>query len=101
MARSTAKVILFTRVTHDKKVHQWPTAVFNDHDSARAYATMIKMAHSAGNTESARALDAKTAVDGDGKLIPGIKFSIAEVPYAPQPVFSEEGLFDEDTPPTS
>lgn len=101
MARSTAKVILFSRVTYDKKVHQWPTAVFNDHDAARAYATMIKMAHSAGNAESAKTLDPRTAVDGDGKLIPGVRFSIAEVPYSPQPVFSDEGLFDEDTPATS
>jgi len=101
MARSTAKVILFSRVTADGKVHQWPTAVFNDHDEAKAYATIIRVAHKSGDAKSAMALDAKTAVDDKGKLIAGLRFSIAEVPYQPAPALSDEDLFGDDGTPAS
>lgn len=101
MARSTAKVILFSRVTVDKKVHQWPVAVFNNHPDARTYATLVKMAHAAGNVELAKSLDPKTVVTDDGKLADGLKFSIVEVPYAPQPDFSKDDTIESDETPTS
>ena len=101
MARSTAKVILFSRLTVDGKTHQWPTAVFNDHDEAKAFATVVKMAHTSGDVKGAVALDAKTGVDEKGKLVPGIKFSIAEVPYQPTPALSDGDLFGDDETPTS
>lgn len=101
MARSTSKVILFSRLTVDGKTHQWPTAVFNDHNGAKAYATMIKMAHSSGDAKSASALDSHTNVDDKGKLVPGLRFSIAEVPYDPTPALSDGDLFtDDETPAT-
>lgn len=99
MARSTAKVILFSRITVDGKTHQWPTAVFNDHDEAKAFATVIKMAHQSGNVEGAKALDKNTPVDDKGKLVPGLRFSIAEVPYQPTPALSDSDLFGEDEEP--
>src|SRR5690349_18010211 len=101
MARSTAKVILFSRVTVNDKVHQWPTAVFNDHNGAKAYATMIKMAHATSDTKTAVALDGKTPLDDKGKLVAGLRFSIAEVPYDPTPALSDGDLFGEDDKPTS
>lgn len=101
MARSTSKVILFSRVTVDKKVHQWPVAVFNDHPSARTHATLIKMAHASGNAELAKRLDGKTVVTEDGKLADGLKFSIVEVPYAPQPDFGQDDSIESDETPTS
>lgn len=96
MARSTAKVILFSRVTVDDKTAQWPTAVFNDHNEAKAFATIIKMAHTNGDAKAAVALDSKTALDKNGKLVPGLRFSIAEVPYQPTPALSDGDLFGED-----
>lgn len=101
MARSTAKVILFSRVTQDGKTFQWPTAVFANHDGAKAYATMIKMAHTSGNVDGAKSLDPKTAVDDKGKLLPGLRFSIAEVAYDPQPSFGDEDLFGADETATT
>jgi hypothetical protein len=101
MARSTAKVILFSRLTVDGKVHQWPTAVFNDHNGAKSYATMIKMAHTSGDVKSAQSLDKHTAVDDKGKLIAGLKFSIAEVPYDPSPALGDGDLFGDDETQTS
>ena len=101
MAVSTAKVILFSRVTVDKRVHQWPTAVFNKHDDAKAYATVLGMAHKNGDVPSALAMDPKTAVDGDGKLVPGLRFSIVEVPYSPSASLGASDMFDEPEVPTS
>lgn len=101
MARSTAKTILFARYTIDKANHQYPVAVFNDLESTKAYATMIKMAHASGNVDHARALDPGTPLDKDGKLHPGIRFSIKEVPYAPQPVFGDADLFGDAETPTA
>ena len=100
MAKSTQKVILFSRVELDGKPAQWPTAVFNDHPSARAYATMVKIAHQSGDVKSAKALDGKTPTDKAGKLVPGIRFSIAEVPYAPTPDLGDDELFGKDEEPT-
>ena len=100
MARSLNKVILFSRVTVDDKSHQWPTAVFNTHDEAKSYATIVKMAHSQGDAKTALALDPHTAVDKNKKLVPGIKFSIVEVPYQPTPALSDDDLFGEDETPT-
>lgn len=100
MARSTAKVILFSRIEVDGKTHQWPVAVFNDHDGAKSYATIIKMAHTSGDVKGAKALDKNTPVDKAGKLIAGLKFSIAEVPYEPTPALSDEDLFGKDETPT-
>jgi hypothetical protein len=101
MARSTAKTILFARQTVDGKTLQWPVAVFNDLESTKAYATMVKMAHASGNAEHAKTLDPGTLVDKNGKLHPGLKFSIKEVPYAPAPTFGEAELFGEDETPTA
>ena len=100
MARSTSKVILFSRVTVGKQVHQWPTAVFNDHEEARSFATVLGMAHKSGDVESAKKMDPKTAVTEDGTLVPGLKFSIVEVPYSPSPSVGASDMFEEDPKPT-
>lgn len=101
MAASTAKVILFSRVTVDKKVYQWPTAVFNKHDDARSFATVLGMAHRNGDAASATAMDKNTKIDGDGKLVPGLRFSIVEVPYSPSASLGAADMFDEPEAPTS
>lgn len=94
MARSTSKVILFSRVTVDRKVHQWPTAIFNKHEEARTFATLLKMAHATGNADLARKMDPKTALDGEGKLVTGLKFSILEVPYSPAVDLGDDDSID-------
>lgn len=101
MARSTAKVILFSRVTVDKRVHQWPTAVFNNHEDAKSYATILGMAHKTGDATAAKAMDAKTALAEDGTLIPGLRFSITEVPYSPPVSVGASDMFDEPAAPTT
>jgi len=101
MARSTFKVILFSRVTVDKRVHQWPTAVFNNHEDAKAYATILGMSHKSGDVTTAKAMDAKTAVAEDGTLVPGLKFSITEVPYSPAVSLGASDMIDSDETPTA
>lgn len=101
MAKSTAKVILFSRVTVDRKTLQWPTAVFNDHQAARTYATFLKMAHAAGNKELAVKLDPKTHADAEGNLVPGLKFSIVEAPYSPSPDLGDDDSIETEPPQTS
>ena len=101
MARSTSKVILFSKLTDGDKTAQWPTAVFNTHEEAKAFATIVKMAHTSGDVKAAQGLDPKTALDKSGKLVPGIRFSIVEVAYAPTPSLSDGDLFGEDETPTS
>jgi|SRR5271168_954895 len=101
MARSTAKVILFSRVKVATKVHQWPTAVFNSHEDARQFATILMMAHKSGDVTAATAMDSRTAVAEDGKLVTGLKFSIAEVPYSPSAAIGTDDIFAEEVPATS
>lgn len=101
MAASTAKVILFSRVVHDKRTYQWPTAVFNRHAEAKAFATVLGMAHKNGDADSARAMDTNTKTTDDGKLVPGLRFSIVEVPYSPSASLGTSDMFDDDEPPTS
>jgi hypothetical protein len=101
MARSTSKVILFSRVTVNKQVHQWPTAVFNNHEDARSFATILGMAHKSGDAATATAMDAKTAKAEDGTLIAGLKFSIVEVPYSPPVSIGASDMLDDDTAPTT
>lgn len=101
MAASTAKVILFSRVVFDKKTYQWPTAVFNKHDDAKAFATVLGMAHKNNDAESAKAMDVNTKTGEDGKLIPGLRFSIVEVPYSPSASLGASDMFDTEETPTS
>lgn len=101
MAKSTYKVILFSRVIVDKKVHQWPTAVFNTHGDAKTFATLMAVAHKSGDVETAKQMDAKTAVTEDGKLVPGLKFSIVEVPYSPEAAINSDDMFDAPESPTT
>lgn len=101
MARSTSKVILFSRVTVGKATHQWPVAVFNDHNDARSFATVLGVCHKSGDVESAKAMDPKTALTDDGTLVPGMKFSIVEVPYSPVASVSASDMFDDEATPTA
>jgi hypothetical protein len=101
MARSTAKVILFSRIKDGNKTVQWPTAVFNTHEDARGFATILSMAHKSGDAKTAQAMDAKTPVDGEGKLITGLRFSIVEVPYSPAASLAASDMLDEPESPTA
>lgn len=101
MARSTSKVILFSKVPDGKSTFQWPTAVFNNHDDAKSFATILGMAHKSGDAKTAVAMDAKTALNEDGTLRPGLKFSIVEVPYSPPVSIGASDMLDEDETPTA
>jgi hypothetical protein len=100
MAVSTAKVILFSRIKDGSKTVQWPVAVFNKHADARSFATILSMAHKSGDVETARQMDARTAVTDDGKLVPGLRFSIVEVPYSPPASLAASDMIDTPEPAT-
>jgi hypothetical protein len=80
-----AKAILFTRVVHDRKTHQWPTAVFGNAEQAKQYAVFLHIAHVNGDAVMARKLDAKTILNEDGTLAKGAKFAVQTVAYNPVP----------------
>jgi hypothetical protein len=101
MARSTAKVILFSRIKDGTKTVQWPTAVFNTHDDAKSFATILSMAHKSEDVATAKAMDAKTAVGEDGKLVKGLRFSITEVPYSPAASLAASDMLDDPEAPTT
>lgn len=82
--RALSKTVLFTRVKVGNANHVWPTAVFAKDADAKAYAMAIKSAHDAGDAARAAQLDEHTMVTDEGKLVPGIRFSIKIVPYAPE-----------------
>jgi hypothetical protein len=94
--KAATKTILFSRVTISKAVHQHPVAVFSREPDAKAYAVLLNTAHKSGNVEMAKQLDAKTALAEDGTLIPGIKFALVTVPYAPTLADSGDDLFKDD-----
>lgn len=96
MAASTHKVILFSRVKDGNKTLQWPTAVFNSHQDAKTFATILSVAHKSGDVETAKAMDAHTKVTEDGKLAAGLRFSITEVPYSPTAKLDMSDMFDSE-----
>lgn len=81
--RSSSKAILFTRVTVGKRVEQYPVAVFSDKPAATHYATLLHMAHRAGDADAAKKLDPQTPLTDEGKLHSDTKWSVTEVPYQP------------------
>jgi|SRR5215472_8285590 len=83
MAASKDKAILFARATVDKQHHLWPVAVFNDTAGARQHAALLKMAYATGNGEMIHALDPGAVTDPAGNYVPGTKWSVKVVPYAP------------------
>ena len=90
MAASKDKAVLFGRVTHNRTVHQWPIAVFNDGPGARMFASMLKLAYTAGDDRIVKALSPDSPRDDAGVLIPNPTFSVAVVPYAPRPELEDE-----------
>jgi len=101
MPVSTRKHILFASATDGKVRHLWPVAVFNDRNGAKSYAGFVQLAHRTGDAEAIKALDPSAKMDADSKPLKVEKFSIVEVPYAPQPVVA---AFEDDEPaetPTS
>lgn len=91
--RSTTKHILYSKVTVGNKSIQWPTGVFANEKSAKEFAGVLNLAHKTGNVDLAMQLDAKTHKTADGKLTPGLKFSLLEVPYEPSVADSSDDLF--------
>lgn len=90
MAASKDKAILFGRVTHNRTVHQWPIAVFNDSSDASMYASLLKMAYAAGAQHIIKALSPESPLDEAGLYVPNARFSVAVVPYAPRPELDDE-----------
>lgn len=101
MAKSLRKVILFSRVKDGNKTVQWPTAVFNNHEDAKTFATILSMAHKSGDAATAKSMDAQTKVTEDDKLVPGLRFSIVEVPYSPEASLGASDMIDADETPTT
>lgn len=101
MAVKTTSVILFARVKDGNKTLQWPVATFGNHDRARSFATILGMAHKNGDAESARSMDPQTKTTDDGKLVPGLRFSIVETRYDPSASLGASDMFDEPEVPTS
>lgn len=90
MAAALSKAILFSTARHDRKVFTHPVAVFGNDKDAKAYATFMRLAHRSSDADALIALDPKVTVDGDGKPVADIKWSIVTVPYAPSPDFGDE-----------
>lgn len=88
--RAISKTILFGKVTHDRKIMQWPVAAFANTDDARAYAAFLRLAYRASDETSILALDPKRPQDDGGVSIKGVKWSLLTVPYAPQPAMDSD-----------
>jgi hypothetical protein len=99
--RAVSKVILFGKATHDKKVHQWPVAIFAGIPDARAYATFLRLAYRAKDDESIAALDKSHAQDATGKPLYDTKWAMVTVPYAPAPAFADDDATTSEGAPTT
>lgn len=95
--KATSKTILFGRITIERKTQLWPIAVFATPVAAKTYAAYYKMAISSGNVDLVRAFDAQAKIDDNGHIIPGLKLSVATVPYDPSPTahMADDGVTDE------
>lgn len=101
MAASKDKAILFARATVGKTPHLWPVAAFNTAADARSYAGMLKLAYQVGHQETIKALDPSAVRGEDGNAVPGTRWSVKVIPYAPS---ADLGIDDDDdrvSPPTS
>lgn len=99
--RATAKTILFGKATHDRKIHQWPVAVFARPDDAKGYAAFLRLAYRAKDDEAIKGLDPKCATDAEGKPLYDTKWSMVTVPYAPLPEMdSDDSAVTDETPTT-
>lgn len=99
--RATSKVILFGRATHERKVHNWPIAVFAKTDDARGYATFLRLAYRAKDDGAITALDPNHAKDGNDKPLYDTKWSMVTVPYAPLPEMDTDDDAAKDETPTT
>lgn len=99
--RAIQKTILFAKVTHDRKVHQWPVAVFAKADDARAYATFLRLAYRAKDDASIAALDPSHARDAEAKPLYEVKWSMLTVPYSPLPELDSDDNAVKDETPTA
>lgn len=95
MAASKDKAILFARATLDRAHHLWPVAVFNDTALARQYAGILKMAYAIGDQAVIKSLDPSALCDAQGVAVPGTKWSVKVVPYAPTPAATAEDVPEE------
>jgi hypothetical protein len=93
--KANNKTILSSRVLYDKKVHQHPIAVFSAAQAAKAYATALHSAITAGDLVRAKELDAAIVLDAEGKIVPGVKFSVLDVPYAPEIATTDNTIFED------
>ena len=100
MAASKDKAILFARATDGKAHHLWPVAVFNDVPSARNYAAFLKMAYGVADQEVIKSLDPAAVRDAEGLAVPGTKWSVKVVPYAPAPVATADDVPEEVSQPS-
>jgi len=99
--RATSKVILFGKATYNKKLYQWPIAVFAKTDDARAYATFLRLAYRAKDEGAIAALDPSHAKTDDNAIIFDVKWSMVTVPYAPLPEMDTDAdAATEETPTT-
>lgn len=96
-----SKAILFCRVTHERKTHLYPVAVFANAQAARQYAVFLSLAHQHGDAETAKKLDPRTILDSEGKLAKGAKWAAQTVAYAPVPDAGVPESFDMDEPATA
>lgn len=99
--KASSKTVLYCKLTHDRKVFQWPVAVFPNTDDARAYATFLRLAYRAKDHESILALDPTCAKDADGKPLEGAKWSMLTLPYAPVPELDTDDTAVADETPTT
>lgn len=93
--KAANKVIVFTRVTVEKQPHLWPTAVFANDKTAKAFAIALMQAYRDGDAKRARELDPEARLDGDGKLYPGAKLSMKIAPYEPEIIATDVDPFAE------
>lgn len=98
--KAQSKAILFTRVIHERKTHQWPVAAFGNANQAKQYAVWLHLAHQHGDAEAAKKLDPKTVIDAEGNLAKGAKFSVQVIPYAPEPDMGVADTFETEEPAT-
>lgn len=88
--KPVTRTILMCRVQTGKKMALYPVAVFPSPERAKGHAAFLHIAYRSGDTETVKHLDPSVPLDEEGKLYPGAKWSVTEVPYDPTADFSHE-----------
>lgn len=94
--KSVSKSLLSCRTTHAKITRNTPVAIFNSKQDASTYGSVLHLAVKSGDADRVKAMFPRYPFPEDGQLISDTRFSVRELPYAPEVPMPEGAVAEEE-----